>query len=65
MQKACFGCDLKNGERTKVIGNSNTDYVVWLENDAGDFKFHMTDGTHHTTKVIFHCPFCGRNLERR
>lgn len=60
----CSGCDLKNGERTKVIDNSTTDFVVYLENSANIFRLHMTDGRHHTTKEIYHCPFCGRCLER-
>ncbi len=60
----CFGCDLNNGERTKVIDNSATDYVVWLENESGVFRLHMTDGKHHTTKEIYHCPYCGRKLSK-
>lgn len=59
----CGGCDLKNGERVKVIDNSATDYVVYLEKCANRFRLHMTNGRHHTTKEIYHCPFCGRNLE--
>ena len=59
----CFGCDLKNGEREKVIDNSTTDFVVWLENCANTFRLHMTNGRHHTTKEIYYCPFCGRDLK--
>ena len=60
----CIGCDLKNGERIKVISNSKTDFVVYMENSAEVFRLHMTDGQHHTTRDIYHCPFCGRNLEK-
>ena len=58
----CLGCDLKNGEQTKILENSATNFVVYLENKSDIFKLHMTDGTHHTTKEIYHCPFCGRTL---
>lgn len=60
----CSGCDLKNGERTKVIDNERTDFVVYLENAANVFRLHMTNGRHHTTKEIYHCPFCGRDLQQ-
>ena len=59
----CGGCDLKSGERVKVISNPNSDYVVWLERMCNIFNLHMTNGRNHTIRQIYHCPFCGRNLE--
>lgn len=61
----CTGCNLSNGARTKVIDNSATDFVVWLENCANTFRLHMTNGIYHTTKEIYHCPYCGRSFERK
>lgn len=59
----CYGCDLKNGERTKVIDNACTDYVVYIENCVDNFRLHMTNGRHHTVRDIYYCPFCGRALK--
>lgn len=50
----CSGCDLKKGKRIKVIENSYTDFVVYLQNSANIFMLHMTDGRHHTTREIYH-----------
>lgn len=58
----CVACEIKNGERTEVLDNSATDYKVYLENVANIFRLHMTDGRHHSTRDIYHCPFCGRQL---
>lgn len=58
----CMGCNLKDGERIKVISNPATDFVVYIENRSDVFKLHMTDGRHHTEKDIYCCPFCGRVL---
>lgn len=60
----CLGCDLENGEFTRILSNKATDFVVNMEIIEGHVKLHMTDGEHHTTRDIYHCPFCGRNLEK-
>lgn len=60
----CSGCDLKNGERTRILDNSNTDFKVYLENVANRFRLHMTNGRHHTTRDIYYCPFCGGKLNK-
>lgn len=60
----CSGCDLKNGEQTRILDNSNTDFDVYLENVANRFRLHMTDEMHHTTRDIYYCPFCGRKLNK-
>ena len=60
----CIGCDLKNGESIDIISNSNTEFKVELENAAGTFRLHMTDGIHHTVREIYFCPFCGRKLKK-
>lgn len=58
----CIACEIENGERTKLLDNHATDYKVYLENAANIFRLHMENGRHHSTRDIYHCPFCGRNL---
>lgn len=58
----CVACEIQNGERTEVLDNSTTDFKVYLENVANIFRLHMTDGRHHSTRDIYHCPFCGKQL---
>lgn len=60
----CMGCNLKFGEKVKILSNSATDFVVYMEYCTDAFRLHMTDGEHHTTRDIYHCPFCGRDLEK-
>ena len=59
----CIGCELKNGDRVKVLEPSTMDCKVYLENVAGTFRLHITNERHHNTRVIYYCPFCGRKLK--
>lgn len=61
----CLGCDLKNGEKINLISNPKTDFKVFIENQEEVFKLHMTNERYHTTRDIYHCPFCGRTLDKR
>lgn len=58
----CVACDLKNGERTAILVSSVNDYKLFMENESGTYRLHMTDGRHNIVRGIYHCLFCGRRL---
>lgn len=59
----CFGCELKENQSNRLLSHEWTKSELWMERAAGVFRLHLVDGTHHSTRDIYFCPFCGRNLK--